>query len=505
MNFSKILFCLALVTRILNFISYIFLSYLLAKFFLNLNSITEIINDFFKYFILTLTFILVTKLSSEYLQNKYCEKFLENLFLKYYQKFILNKPNLNKFEEIQSLSINDYWQFRFGINFTRFEIPMGILSLLLILYISISYFNIKFLILLFILSSILSLITSKIKKIISKIFDHVVNSEKNLSALNSFIIKNYDLATSSKINETFYSLAKKNILEAKKNRFQYSFGLAFQSFMGEFFSIVIGIITLISLNVNDSQSFFSGLLLFFLLPQALSTFAEVVSNWSFLAITKKYVDAKLLKFKFENKTKNSFESQITIKVFNSEFHFKKGKIYFLEGKNGCGKTTFLKKIAFDKFAKTKISHSLNKDNGLFDEYAGIYLHNISGNYNFLIKEILKQINELDKEKIYIKNLELEKFIENKSEKVSSGEFHRIMISFCLLQKIDFLFLDESLSSIDEKNVKKIIELIKKYNKNLVVIVVSHHLPNKNELEILEVNWSRVSNLIDYSQQQDNLI
>ena len=95
-------------------------------------------------------------------------------------------------------------------------------------------------------------------------------------------------------------------------------------------------------------------------------------------------------------------------------------------------------------------------------------------------------SEIDEKKIFevIRNSNLEEFIETLplginskvgelGDKFSGGQKQRIGIARSLYNNPDVLILDESTSSLDQKNELAILSEIKKYKENKIVIIISH--------------------------------
>lgn len=175
--------------------------------------------------------------------------------------------------------------------------------------------------------------------------------------------------------------------------------------------------------------------------------------------------------KLENINK-SFNGKVQYKNFNLDIV--EGKITVILGESGAGKTTLLKMIAnlveFDGkiyFSDRKIE---NEDLSIvFQEDRLIKNLTVAENLRLIdkncdVKAHLNKFNLLDKENEYIKNL-------------SGGEKRRIAIIRALMLNRKILLLDEPLNSLDLKNKREIIEMIKEKNKreNNTVITVTHDI------------------------------
>ena len=83
----------------------------------------------------------------------------------------------------------------------------------------------------------------------------------------------------------------------------------------------------------------------------------------------------------------------------------------------------------------------------------------------------------------IKNLvENEKKVGENGVKLSHGQKQRLLLVRLLYENKEILILDEPTSSLDEKNIIKLKEILKDLKKNKTIIITSH---NKNMLEICD--------------------
>ncbi len=159
------------------------------------------------------------------------------------------------------------------------------------------------------------------------------------------------------------------------------------------------------------------------------------------------------------------------------------------GPNGGGKSTLLKLILGLEKVKTgtiKISKNL-----------GYVPQNTNININFPIKVIdvvlmghknetkVKGIkkyfkigytkDEKDCALASLKEVGMEKFADSKIGSLSGGQRQRVMVARALSAHPKILLLDEPTSSIDVEGQKQIYDLLKKLNKEITIIVVSHDI------------------------------
>lgn len=177
-----------------------------------------------------------------------------------------------------------------------------------------------------------------------------------------------------------------------------------------------------------------------------------------------------------------------------------GDFVGIVGKNGSGKTTFLKlilgiikpvcgRIAF--FNKTKISYieqlTINSD---ISFPTNVYETVMLGLYSKigLLKFPKKEHKDLVRETL--KLVGLEGYEKKQIFMLSGGEQQRVMIAKALVSNPDLLILDEPTSGIDQGSERQFIDLLHKLNKehNKTIIMVSHDIFVLSECDKLyEIN------------------
>jgi ABC-2 type transport system ATP-binding protein len=199
----------------------------------------------------------------------------------------------------------------------------------------------------------------------------------------------------------------------------------------------------------------------------------------------------------ENLTKN-FNNLSVLKDINLEIEER--SIVGVSGKNGSGKTTFLKLLCGvllpDKgeiyvygkdnlkhrdFVKKIISLSSNSENGLYPQLT------IYENLKFLS---LLYNNKLENIRHWIKYLELDNFLNTKFMFCSSGIKTRLWFISSLIKNPKILLIDELTKSVDFETKQKIYELIKILNQEhkMTIIFVSHNI---GEINMLAHKWLHI--------------
>ncbi|MDR0890854.1 MAG: ATP-binding cassette domain-containing protein [Endomicrobium sp.] len=165
-------------------------------------------------------------------------------------------------------------------------------------------------------------------------------------------------------------------------------------------------------------------------------------------------------------------------LHNTNFILNTGEIYGLIGRNGAGKTTFMKLITglIKPTSGKVIFHNCStNDIGLLIENPGLYL-NLSAYDNMKIKAILVETNNNE----IIELLELVGLKECRKMKVSKfslGMKQRLSIALALLGNPKLLLLDEPVNGLDPQGISEIRNLIIRINKerNITILISSHIL------------------------------
>ena len=169
------------------------------------------------------------------------------------------------------------------------------------------------------------------------------------------------------------------------------------------------------------------------------------------------------------------------------FNAKDGEIIGILGPNGAGKTTLLRMIA----------GILEPTSGTISFDKLDYLHNeieikksiayLSGNtklYNTLSPyELLKMCGNIygveedkleDRIKEISKKLNMDSFLYNRIENLSTGQTQRVNIARCLVHDPKYYILDEATSGLDIISSQIILDFIKEEKKRGKIILYSTH-------------------------------
>lgn len=204
-----------------------------------------------------------------------------------------------------------------------------------------------------------------------------------------------------------------------------------------------------------------------------------------------------------------------VAVNNVSIHVQRGDIYGLIGRNGAGKTTFLKTVAGflhpdggnmtlfgAKDAEIARQHALRKI-GVLIEAPGLHL-SMSAMDNLTMKCLCAGIPV---DKTYLKELlvlvGLGEVAEQKVGKYSLGMKQRLGIALALVGDPEFLILDEPINGLDPQGIAEIREVIHRlHDERSITILISSHI--LEELSKIATRYGIIENgnlLTEFSQQE----
>lgn len=200
------------------------------------------------------------------------------------------------------------------------------------------------------------------------------------------------------------------------------------------------------------------------------------------------------------KTENLTKIYSKNKVVNAvNMHVRKGDIYGFIGKNGAGKTTFMRMVSglaaptdgsMELFESTEIEKQ-RKRIGILIEDIGMY-PNMTASENM---EIVRRNFGITDKHVVSEMLEfvgLGNVGNKKVKNFSMGMKQRLGIAISLVRNPDFLILDEPINGLDPSGIKEIRDLLLKLNKEKqITILISSHI--LGELSKLATRYGIIQN------------
>jgi len=164
-----------------------------------------------------------------------------------------------------------------------------------------------------------------------------------------------------------------------------------------------------------------------------------------------------------------------------------GEICCILGKNGAGKSTFLKSILGIGEVEGEISLlnqaiNLKTRRNLLEKIGVLIDRPLSYNHLTVWKnlEIVAMLHDIKEEEILVNTLKITGLYEEKQKKVSqlsSGMKQRLGLAIAYVHSPQVLILDEPTTALDPQSVVEFRNLIKQINKqfNTTIIYSTHHL------------------------------
>lgn len=170
-------------------------------------------------------------------------------------------------------------------------------------------------------------------------------------------------------------------------------------------------------------------------------------------------------------------------VDSVNMHVKEGEIYGFIGRNGAGKTTFLKMIAnllhksdgqIELFGSCDLKKSRDKI-GVLIENPGLF-PTMTAYDNLKMKCMICNVKDVDKKiKEVLELVGLEKVAKKKTKNFSLGMKQRLGLALTLINNPKLLLLDEPINGLDPQGIVEIREILLKLQAKGITIIISSHI------------------------------
>ena len=170
-----------------------------------------------------------------------------------------------------------------------------------------------------------------------------------------------------------------------------------------------------------------------------------------------------------------------------DFSIKKGEFVVILGPSGAGKSTILNILGgLDQAsdgdvisAGCKLSKSRNKEMTKYRQKIGFVFQDYALIENLTVRENVELMSIITKKKGNVDEILKKVGLENHGDKfpgqLSGGEKQRVAIARALAKDPEILFCDEPTGALDEKNGKKVLEILQELNQSGTTVVVVTHL------------------------------
>ncbi len=189
----------------------------------------------------------------------------------------------------------------------------------------------------------------------------------------------------------------------------------------------------------------------------------------------------------------------------NDVHIEQGKINFIVGESGCGKTTLLKLfnkteddfsgeiIYKEKPIQSYESIALRKELKLISQTAFLFPGTILNNFKLFFNYCDEKLLTEDEMLYYLRLCEANFSLNDICDTLSGGEKQRVFIAICFSLQSEVIMLDEPTSAMDFSLSCKVLENIITFAKtnDKTLIIISHDKTLLNRYAENIINLSEV--------------
>ncbi|MGD9909435.1 MAG: ATP-binding cassette domain-containing protein [Candidatus Izemoplasmatales bacterium] len=210
--------------------------------------------------------------------------------------------------------------------------------------------------------------------------------------------------------------------------------------------------------------------------------------------------------------------KITTLFKDVTYSFPDKGIVILHGKSGVGKTTLLNLISkYDEFYegsilfKNKDIRTINSDDYRLNHIGFIFqefylLDDLSVIDNIALSAEIKGVTKeaaILKSELLLNEMGMQDIQHQKVNTLSGGEKQRVSFLRAMIKEPDLIIADEPTGNLDDDNTKMILELLKRYAKEHLVIIVTHELSIIEQLNCENIEIDGM-NLITTEKHESSL-
>jgi len=188
---------------------------------------------------------------------------------------------------------------------------------------------------------------------------------------------------------------------------------------------------------------------------------------------------------------------------DSALEIKSGECSLLCGKNGSGKTTFLRIIAgleapdsgyvntgLGRYTWNKCRPQLRRTTVYLHQHPYMFDGDVISNLNFALRDRYSRTERNSRVSSAIEWAGLEDIAGNSAKTLSGGERQRVAITRAWLRDPEILLLDEPITNMDHESRLRTIDLLLNLKSQGVALVISSHDPV--HFEALTDSWLQLT-------------